>query len=231
MWLKKKEISLAAILGILIAFSAVYLDLKDNPTHFSDRDSLLMQTDSRSSETSYDGEYQYSWVVSESIKGELERGAFERVIENLQILTEENQGYVQSLRMTYQEKFWRGLMICKVPQANVTSFTFSARTIIEENGTITYINISIEKVDQLETAEENEFTSIDFNLEEKKLEVANTHLLASLSPVFAVLTTSLLWIIKGLIIGIPLCFVSLGVIMLINRGIIPLWRNMLKKSE
>ncbi|MGD8546186.1 MAG: hypothetical protein PVH12_08445 [Candidatus Bathyarchaeota archaeon] len=231
MWVKKKEMALAVILGVLIAFSAVYLDLKDNPTHFSVRDFLLMQTDSRSSEMSYDGEYQCSRVVSESIKGELERGAFERVIEELQILTEEMQGYVQSLRMTYQERFWRGLMICRVPQVNVTSFTFSARTIIEENGTITYINISIETVDQQETAEENEFTKIDFNLEEKKLEVENAHFLDSISPVFSVLTTSLLWIIKGLIIGIPLCFVSLGVLLLINRGIIPVWRNMLKKSE
>jgi hypothetical protein len=39
------------------------------------------------------------------------------------------------------------------------------------------------------------------------------------------------WIAQGLIFGLPLCFVSLGIVLLFNRGIIPLWKNLLKTSK
>jgi len=45
------------------------------------------------------------------------------------------------------------------------------------------------------------------------------------------LTTALVWIAEGLIIGMPLCFASLGIVILVNRGIIPLWKNTLKRPK
>jgi hypothetical protein len=120
-------------------------------------------------------------------------------------------------------------MLCKVPPANVTSFTFGARAIIDSNGTVTYINISVEAVNATDLAQEEEFSSINLNLKEKKPSDAGVG--ASLGPVTQILSTSMFWIAQGLIFGLPLCFVSLGIVLLFNRGIIPLWKNLLKTSK
>ncbi len=209
---------------------AAYSFVNDADTPFFGEDLLGVQSHSASSGTSYNRE-QYSQVVSESIKGELESGAFESVIADLQMLTEEKDGYVKSLYMTYQEGFWRGVMICKVPQANVTSFTFNARAIIEANGTVNYINISIETVDLQVEEEQTEYSTIDFDLKEAKPGDGKNRIIDSISGALPILTTGLVWIAEGLIIGLPLCFASLGLVLLINRGIVPVWRGTLKKRE
>ncbi|MCD6431141.1 hypothetical protein J7L33_00340 [Candidatus Bathyarchaeota archaeon] len=226
--LKRKEILAAVILGTVVALSVLYVSVKNE-----ERYSGFFSLKSRSSEGRYqaspsvDGTQQNSKLISETIEGELKRGAFEYVVDKLEILTEEMDGYVKSLRMTYQEKAWMGFMICKVPPSNVTSFTFNAREIIDKNGTVTYINISVESVEQ---GQESAYSTINFRLMEVKpgngVEIG-----ASLTPVLSILTTSLWWLAQGLIVGIPLCFASLGVVILVNRGIIPLWKNTLKKSK
>jgi hypothetical protein len=132
--------------------------------------------------------------------------------------------------MTYQDQVWSGLMICKVPPTNVTFFTFGARAIIEANGTVTYINISVEDINATQQSQENTYSTINLNLKEIKPE-NGAGIAVSLAPVLSILTTSLWWIAQGLIIGIPLCFASLGIVILVNRGIIPLWKNMLKKTK
>ena len=227
--LKRKEILAAVILGTVVALSVLYVSVKNEERYSRGFFSLK----SRSSEGRYQaspsvgGTQQNSKLISETIEGELERGAFEYVVDELEILTEEMDGYVKSLRMTYQEKAWTGFMICKVPPSNVTSFTFSAREIIDKNGTVTYIDISVESVEQ---GQESAYSTINFRLMEVKpgngVEIG-----ASLTPVLSILTTSLWWLAQGLIVGIPLCFASLGVVILVNRGIIPLWKNTLKKPK
>jgi hypothetical protein len=169
-------------------------------------------------------------VITETIQGELNKGAFEDTISKLEILTEEKEGYVKSLRMTYTEQAWSGQMICKVPPPNVTSFTFHVRAIIEANGTVTYINISIEDVNASQPNQENDYSTINLNLKEIKPENGGG-IEIPLASVLSILATSFLWIAQGLIIGIPLCFASLGIVILVNRGIIPLWKNTLKKPE
>ena len=226
--LKRKEILAAVILGTVVALSVLYVSVKNE-----ERYSGFFSLKSRSSEGRYraspsiGGTQQNSKLISETIEGELKRGAFEYVVDELEILTEEMDGYVKSLRMTYQEKAWTGFMICKVPPSNVTSFTFNARETIDKNGTVTYINISVESVEQ---GQESAYSTINFRLMEVKpgngVEIG-----ASLTPVLSILTTSLWWLAQGLIVGIPLCFASLGVVILVNRGIIPLWKNTLKKSK
>jgi len=232
MWIKKKEICLAAMLSILMIVFAVYSNVKNAEEYYQFENFLAGETRSESygSPSSTEGQ-QYFKVISETIKGELNRGAFEGVISELEILTEEMEGYVKSLHMTYADRVWSGTMICKVPPKNVTSFTFNARAIIEANGTVTYINVSVENVNASQQNQEDTYSTINLYLTEIKPENGKTEILSSIMSTLPVLTTSLVWIAEGLIIGVPLCFASLGVIILVNRGIVPLWKNMLKKPK
>ena len=226
--IKRKEIIAAVILSIAIAFSVVYVGTKKG-MQYAENTSSLKSLWGLSGSTMLDNTQQSYKLVSETIEGELERGVFEYVVNKLEILTEEMDGYVKSLRMTYQEEAWTGFMICKVPPSNVTSFTFSARAIIDENGTVTYINISIEHVEEPQEGQEA-YSTISFNLREVKPS-EGIAIGASLTPVLSILTTSLWWIVQGLVIGVPLCFASLGMVILVSRGIIPLWKNALKKPR
>lgn len=122
-------------------------------------------------------------------------------------------------------------MICKVPPTNVTSFTFNARAIIEGNGTVTYINISIEDRDESQQNQESMYSTINLSLEEIEPNNGKNQIIASIASSLPILTTSLVLIVEGLIIGIPLCFASLGIVILVNRAIIPLWKNTLKRPK
>jgi len=229
MRIKRKEICLAIILSTLVASLAIYSNVRNEKYHGGN----FLSTESRSTseKTSFSQESQQrSQVITETIEGELNKGTFEDAINKLEILTEDKEGYVKSLRMTYTEKAWSGQMICKIPPTNVTSFTFSVRAIIEANGTVTYINISIEDINATQLSQENAYSTINLNLKEIKPENGGG-IEIPLGPVLAILATSFLWIAQGLIVGIPLCFASLGIVILVNRGIIPLWKNTLKKTE
>jgi len=226
MWIKGKEIFLAIILSTLVALLVVYSNVgseKNNLGRF-----LLSES---SKKTYFDQVSQQNYqLITETIEGELNKGTFEDTINKLEILTEAKEGYVKSLRMIYTEGAWTGQMICKVPPTNVTSFTFNARAIIDANGTVTYISISIEDVNASQQTQENVFSTINLNLKESKPE-NGAGIGVSLGPVLGILSTSLLWIAQGLIVGIPLCFASLGIVLLVNRGLIPLWKNLLKRSR
>jgi hypothetical protein len=232
MKIKRKEICFGIILSVLIALSAVYFNIRNEEHYSPDLLSTDLQTDLRETWglSTYSQETQHFKLISETIEGELKRGTFENVVSRLEILTEEKYGYVKSLSMIYQDQVWSGLMICKVPPTNVTLFTFGARAIIEANGTVTYINIRIEDINATQQSQENAYSTINLNLKEIKPE-NGAGIGVSLAPVLSILATSFLWIAQGLIIGIPLCFASLGIVILVNRGIIPLWKNTLKKTK
>jgi hypothetical protein len=222
MKIKRKEIFFGIALTVLVVFSAIYANTRNEETYM--RRIQLASSNAYSQETQ-----QLSKIITETIVGELQRGTFENVVDRLEILTEEKEGYVKTLRMTYQDQVWTGLMICKLPPTNVTSFTFGARAIIEANGTVTYISINIEEIDASQQSGE-EYSTINLNLIETKPE-NGADIGVLLAPVLSVLTTSFSWIAQGLIIGVPLCFASLGIVVLVNRGIIPLWKNTLKKTK
>jgi hypothetical protein len=223
--IKRKEIYVAIILSALVALLTIYSSVRNEEPRFS---SLLSKSGSTNQASSLDQGFQYSQVITETIEGELNRGTFEDAVNKLQILTEQKEGYVKSLRMTYTEKAWSGQMICKLPPTNVTSFAFSVRAIIEANGTVTYINISIENVNASQLTPEDAYSTVNLNLKEKPENGAAIQI--PLGPVLSFLATSLLWIGEGLIVGIPLSFASLGIVILVNRGIVPLWKNTLKKT-
>jgi hypothetical protein len=224
MKIKRKEICFGIILAVLVVFSAIYVNYVNTRSEETYMATLQSRTSSFSQETQ-----QQSKIITETIVGELKRGTFENVVNSLETLTEEKDGYVDTLSMTYQDQVWTGLLICKLPPTDVTSFTFSARAIIEANGTVTYINIRIEE--RVETQQgQDTYSTINLNLEETKPE-NGTDIAAMLAPVLSVLATSFSWIAQGLVIGVPLCFASLGIVIFVNRGIIPVWKNTLKKTK
>lgn len=232
MWIKRKEICLAIMLSVAMIVFAVYSNVKNVGEFYPLESFLAGETRSQSYGTSSGREVQqYSQVIRETIKGKLNRGTFEGVIGELEILTGQMEGYVKSLHMTYQDSFWSGTMICEVPPTNVTSFTFDARAIIEANGTVSYINISIESINASKQDQESRYSTINLYLEEVKPEDGKNEILVSIASALPILTTSLVWIAEGLVVGVPLCFAFLGIVILVNRGIIPLWKNTLKKPK
>lgn len=222
MWIKKKEVFAAIALGTVVALLVFYSGLASEKNSFGF--SPLAETSNFSQDSQ---RYQ---LITETIEGELDKGTFEDAVSRLVALTEEKNGYVKYLVMTYMDETWSGQMICKVPPSNVTSFTFAARAIIDANGTVTYINISIEEIGELLGLNETTFSTINFNIKEIKPQTG-TGISLPLEPVIKVLSTSLLWIAQGLAVGIPLCFASLGIVLFISRGIIPLWKNTLRISR
>jgi len=224
MKIKKKEICFGAILTVLVVFSAIYANTR------SEQNTYMARVQSTASNTFSQETQQQSKVITETIVGELKRGTFEDVVNRLEIFTEEKYGYVKTLHMTYQDQVWTGFMICKLPPTNVTSFTFGARTIIEANGTVTYISIDIEDITATQQNQEDPYSTITLNLQEVKPE-DGADIGVLLAPVLSILATSFSWIAQGLIIGVPLCFASLGIVILVNRGIVPLWKNTLKKTK
>ena len=229
--IKKKEIFLAVVLCLSIAIFAVYSNIKSAEKYYYSMENLEARTLSETYGLSSSMGSPYSKIFSETIEGELDVGAFEQVVSTIEVLTENVGGFVKSLYMTYRDAVWSGTMVSKVPTENVTSFTFAAREIIDANGTVIYINISVESVNASQLGEEGKYSTINFNLREVKLKNGENQVIAAIASILPILTTSLVWVAQGLIIGVPLCFASLGIVLLVNRGIIPLWKGMLKKPK
>jgi hypothetical protein len=170
-------------------------------------------------------------VITENVQGELRKGTFETVIKGLKNVTSSYEGRIPYLKMLYENEIWTGTLNCKIPTANVDSFTFDARRLIDKHGKVTHISISVTETIVNETQyTEEPLSDVSINLHEN----AGGTDLSFLSQVGAVvpwLVTSLVWVVQGLIIGLPLCFVSLGIVMIVNRGIIPIWKKQFKSKS
>jgi hypothetical protein len=230
MRIKRREIGLAVTLSVLVAALAVYSNVKE-AEHYSRNRGYFEPLSADSKDYSGADVSQPTQLISEIIEGELGKGSFERVVNSIEVLTEDNLGYVKSLRMIYKDGAWSGSMVCKLPPENVPSFTFSVREVIEANGTVTYINISIEEVGEFQQSQESLHSTINLNLKEVMPENGTPEIPIQIASVLPILATSLLLIAQGLLIGVPLCFASLGVVILVDRAIIPLWKNALKKPK
>ena len=45
------------------------------------------------------------------------------------------------------------------------------------------------------------------------------------------MTTGLVWIAEGLIVGVLLCSACLGVIVVVSRGIVPVWKRQFRNKS
>jgi len=224
MKITKREMGLAMVLAVFVAGLAAYA----NSLNVNREAALLSGLEGLPFQAYTDGADQRVKLISETIEGELVKGKFEGVITQLEDLAEEKGGFVYSLYMTYRDELWRGEMVSKIPQENTSSFVFKTREIIDANGTVISITTSITDVTENDN-QEAPYATINIAL----IETSGREPPQPIAQVMSVvpwLVTGLVWIAEGLIIGVPLCFVFLGVVLLVNRGIIPVWKKQLKKS-
>jgi hypothetical protein len=132
--------------------------------------------------------------------------------------------------MGYENEVWSGTLTCKVPTDNVTSFTFDVRRLVNAHGKVTHISIDVSEV------EVNQTQTVEAPLSEVNMYLyehaeGTSPFLDQLGAIVPMLTTGLVWIAEGLIIGVPLCFASLGVVVLADRGIIPVWKKQFKNRS
>lgn len=170
-------------------------------------------------------------IMDADIQGKLKAGTFEAVVPFIEALTREKRGFIVTESMIFKDGLWRGEIVSKLPPTNASSFTIETRQKIDENGRVVTIEIDIREftLSQNTTDVEQYSTIKTFLSEEFEEEKDTPEPVIQLMSVFPIVVTGLVWVAEGLIVGVPLCFVSLGVVMLIKRVIIPLWRKELSK--
>ncbi len=224
------ELALAIVMAIILSALTVYVNQPRPPEgtggsfdSFSGA-ALSGRTSSTTTEVQQ--------VVRENIEGELAKGSFETVVKTLKNLTYGYGGIIPNLNMIYENELWTGTLNCKIPTENVASFTFDARRLISANGKVTHISVSITETVVNQTGLfEKPLSEVSIDLKESADGGGETPIMSQMKTVVSWLFTGLVWIAQGLIIGVPLCFVSLGIIVLADKGIIPAWRKMLKGKK
>jgi hypothetical protein len=157
----------------------------------------------------------------------MHKGSFESTVESLDALTSNFGGIISSLNMAYDNELWTGTLDCNIPTENVTPFTFNVRRLISANGTVTHIGITTtETLVNQTTPAEQQFSTVTIGLRE--VSGGTSPVMEQLGVAVPWLVTGLEWIGEALIIGVPLCFVSLGIVMIFDRGIIPAWKRQLR---
>jgi hypothetical protein len=128
------------------------------------------------------------------------------------------------LTMLYENGLWHGSTNCKIPTENVTMFTFDVRQLISTYGKVKRISISVIEVETNQTGQnEQSISTITIGLAE--VTEGDSPIISQIGIVVPWLGTSLAWVAEGLIIIVPLSFVCLGIIVLVDRGLIPLWKK------
>lgn len=231
MKITKKEIGSALVLTVFVATLAAYINVYvgERPRHYGEMSPQSLDLLEESYGLGGDAQKRVK-EMREVIQAELEKGTFKSVVTQLEVLTEEKAGFVSSEYLTYVDGLWSGEMVSKIPQKNMSSFVFETESIISANGTVIAITVSIRDVTGEYTEEEVAYATVTIVLNE----VAGAKPPEPFVQVWSVvplLVTGLVWIAEGLIMGVPLCFVSLGVVLLVKRGIIPVWQKQLRKSK
>ena len=224
----ERELVLAVILSIILVASIGFINLRNR----SQEDQYFLQiqpykkgslVEMQSTSTEQ--------IIRENIIGELQKGSFETVVRELKNLTSIHGGRMPRLQMFYENEVWKGELACKIPTDNVTSYTFDVRALISSHGKVTYISISVTEIEVNATAQQQE-TMSDVSISLKEIaEGGQFPLISQLRAVIPWLTTSLIWIAQGLIITVPLSFVLLAIIIMIEKGIIPLWKKQIKSKK
>jgi len=168
--------------------------------------------------------------VWETIEGELRKGTFETVVTQLEALTEAKYGYIYSEDLLFRDNLWSGEVVSKIPQENMSSFVFGTKALIEANGTVISITTTVRTTVTPDKTEEISYSTVKTTLKETT-GAEPPQAITQILSIIPWLVTGLVWIAEGLIIGVPLCFVSLGVIMLVDRGILPIWKKQLRRPQ
>lgn len=217
----KIELAFSVVMAIVLSTVAAYVSQRTQDSSFQINGVRPQSSDAYTFQNAYSTQQ----IVRENIQGELDRGFFEIVVEGLWNLTFHYGGRVPRLEMYFDDEYWRGYLNCKIPTDNVTSYTFDVRHLINEHGKVTHISITVTEIETNQTGNQNvSLSDVSISLKEVA-EGGPSPIISQLGTVASWLITGLVWIAQGLIIGVPLCFVSLGIVVMVERGIVPLWRR------
>jgi hypothetical protein len=221
------ELMSAVVVAVMLALLAVYANL---PPRSETGGQSLSESVSKLRDAFGVSSQSIQQVISENIQGEVRKGEFEITIQGVKDLASGYGGRVPVLHMGYDNDVWSGTLTCKVPTDNVTSFTFDVRRLVNQHGKVTHISIDVSEVEVNQSQMgETIFSEVSMYLYEHA--GGSSPLVDQLGGIFPVLTTGILWIAEGLIVGVPLCFASLGVVVLADRGIIPVWKKQLRNRS
>jgi len=217
----KIELLSAITLGIVISALAIYAN---RPKQYENEYGRVTMSDAQLRETWGFGENYEGKVFRENIEGELQKGSLEIVVSHLENLTFHYGGTIPNLNMLYENELWKAYLNCNLPTENVASFTFDARKLINEHGKVIHISISVTEIKG--NTSKQQLSEVSISLKENQ--EGEIPVLNQIGKVVPWLITSLIWISQGIILGVPLCFASLGIVLMIDRAIIPTWKNQLK---
>jgi hypothetical protein len=226
----KLELTLAMAMTVTLAALAIYTSLPRSPEN---RVTMYLSSSTRSlnpsslQDTSGPSTQQ---VIMENIQGELRRGEFETTVEGLRNLTSDYGGRIPTLHMTYDNELWSGTLECKLPTDNVTWFTFEVRKLVNAHGKVTHILIDVKEFETNQT-QTSETPLSDISIYLHEYVEGSSPFMNQLGAVVPLLMTGLVWIAEGLIVGVPLCFACLGVIVVVSRGIVPVWKREFRKKS
>jgi len=219
----KLELATAVLMAVVLCIVVIYVNL---PTE--NRGGLF--TTSSNGHAYQPQGIETQQVISENIQGELKKGSFEIVVEGLKNSTSYHGGAMPYLSMIYENELWKGTMNCKIPTENVTWFTFDVRKLVSANGKVTHISITVTEV-SVNTTEQAEPQLSDVSINLKESADGYSPIVNQIGAALPWLSTGLVWMAQGLIIGVPFCLAALGIVMLIDRGIVPLWKRQLKAKN
>ena len=228
--ISKKEVGIAIALTLVIVALSIFYNTAP------ERDSLVTNLATSGGElaslkAAYSvGSAERVQVMDANILGELEKGKFETVVPSIEALTREKGGYIVTEQLAFEGGLWSGEIVSKLPPSNASAFTIGIRQKIDEYGEVVHIHINIREftVSQNMTGDD-QYSTIKTLLSEELEEGGTIEPVGQLLSALPVLVTGLVWIGEGLIIGVPLCFISLGIVVLVKRVIIPLWKKELSK--
>jgi hypothetical protein len=222
----KLELVLAILMTVTIASLVIYGSLPKA----QDSGTTLYVTDAKSAlwwSSIQGGSTQQ--IITENIQGELRKGEFETTVEGLKNITLDYGGRIPNLHMAYDNELWSGTLKCKLPTDNVTWFTFEVRKLVNDHGKVTHILIDVDEVEVNQTqTPETPLSDISIYLQEYV--EGSSPFMNQLGAVVPLLTTGLLWIAEGLIVAVPLSFACFGVVLIVSRGILPVWKRQFRNK-
>lgn len=225
---KKVKIELASAIAMVIVLSSLTVLYSNKPQPDYGFNGYRKLEPERSN--ALEGVPAIQQTINENIQGELRSGSFETVIRNLRNLTSYYDGRMPYLSMQYENDLWHGNANCKIPTENVTDFTIDVRQLVSDNGKVTHISITVteEEVNQTSQAEAP-MSTVTIALNE--VAEGGSAIPSQIGAAISWLITPLLWIAEGLVIIVPLSFVCLGIVMLLDRGIIPVWKKQFRNRN
>lgn len=224
----KTEFRLAVALAVSLSLLTVYVDMPRNTE--PPADAYLQNSRSFGPGVQDISSSSIQQVISENIQGELRKDGFETTVQDIKTLVSGYGGRIPALHMGYENELWSGALDCRLPTDNVTSFTFDVRKLINDHGKVTHISIDVNEVEVNQTqAPETALSEISMCLRDKT--EGASPFLDQLGAILLPLATGLVWVGEGLFVGTPLCFVSLGVVIIVNRGILPVWKKQFRNKS